>query len=91
MEMQIFTPEDFRKLTLQKHHAFGGCAPVMNKKAAPFRTPIAGFWFIGSQSESGAGINNVMEGAWRAARMILRENKNDGDGSRETAGRTRRV
>lgn len=74
VEMHIFTPEDFRKLTLQKHHAFGGCAPVMNKKAAPFRTPVAGFWFIGSQSESGAGINNVMEGAWRAARMILQEN-----------------
>jgi len=71
VEMEIFTPEDFRRITLQRHHAFGGCAPVMNRKAAPHRTPVQGLWFIGSQSESGAGINNVMEGAWRVTRMII--------------------
>jgi prolycopene isomerase len=71
VEMEIFTPDDFRRMTLQRHHAFGGCAPVMNKKAAPHRTPVEGLWFVGSQSESGAGINNVVEGAWRVARMII--------------------
>lgn len=71
VEIEIFTPEDFRKLTMQKHHSFGGCAPVMNKKAVPNRTPIEGFWFIGSQSESGAGINNVVEGAWRVCSIII--------------------
>ena len=75
VEMQILTPEDFRKLTLQKHHAFGGCAPVMNKKAAPYRTPVDDLWFAGSQSESGAGINNVVEGAWRVAKMIMERKK----------------
>lgn len=76
VEMEIFTPEDFRRLTLQKHHAFGGCAPVLGKKAAPHRTPVQGLWFVGAQSESGAGINNVVEGAWRVAGMIDREKKN---------------
>jgi phytoene dehydrogenase-like protein len=71
VEMEIFTPEDFRGITLQQHHAFGGCAPVMNKKTVPYRTPVSGLWFIGSQSESGAGMNNVIEGAWRAADMII--------------------
>jgi phytoene dehydrogenase-like protein len=74
VEMEIFTPDDFRRLTLQQHHAFGGCAPIMHKKAAPHRTPVQGLWFAGSQSESGAGINNVVEGAWRVARMIMGEN-----------------
>lgn len=72
-EMVVLTPEDFRKLTLLKHHSFGGCAPVMGKKGAPHRTNIGGLWFIGAQSESGAGINNVIEGSWRTARMILDE------------------
>jgi phytoene dehydrogenase-like protein len=43
VEMEVFTPEDFRKLTMQKHHSFGGCAPVMGKKAAPHRTPSRGY------------------------------------------------
>ncbi|TAL30731.1 MAG: NAD(P)/FAD-dependent oxidoreductase [Spirochaetes bacterium] len=70
----VFTPEDFRARTHLKHHAFGGCAPVMGTKGAPHRTPVRGLWFIGAQSESGAGMNNVVEGAWRAARMIMKEN-----------------
>ena len=73
VEMEIITPEDFRKLTHQQHHAFGGCAPVMNQKATPYRTPVDGLWFAGAQSESGAGINNVVEGAWRVAHLILNE------------------
>jgi len=45
----------------------------MGTKGAPHRTPVKGLWFVGAQSESGAGINNVMEGAWRAVRMMRRE------------------
>ncbi len=66
----IITPEEFRKVTHLKHHAFGGCAPVMGKKGAPHKTPVRGLWFLGAQSESGAGINNVMEGAWRTVRLM---------------------
>lgn len=72
-EMEILTPEDFRKITRLDHHSFGGCAPVMGKKGAPYRTNIGGLWFIGAQSESGAGMNNVIEGASKVARMILDE------------------
>lgn len=71
VEMEIFTPADFRKLTMQRHHSFGGCAPVMGKKTVPHRTPIEGLWFVGAQSESGAGVNNAVEGAWRVSRMII--------------------
>ncbi len=76
VEMEILTPEDFRKITLQQHHSFGGCAPVMNKKTVPHRTPIEGLWFIGAQSESGAGVNNAVEGTWRVSKMIINHNKN---------------
>ncbi len=66
----IFTPDDFKKITHLKHHAFGGVAPVMGKKGLPHRSPIKNLWFIGAQSESGAGMNNVMEGAWRTVKLI---------------------
>jgi len=69
----ILTPQDFKKITHLKHHAFGGCAPVMGTKGAPHRSSIPGLWFVGAQSESGAGINNVMEGSWRTVRMIRKE------------------
>lgn len=67
----ILTPEDFRRRTHQEHHSFGGCAPVMGKEGISHRTPIPGLWFIGSQSQSGGGVTNVMTGARRAAQMIL--------------------
>jgi phytoene dehydrogenase-like protein len=73
VEMEVFTPEDFQRLTHQNHHSFGGCAPVMGKKGVPHRTPVSGLWFIGSQSESGAGISNVMAGAQRVCRLIIDE------------------
>jgi phytoene dehydrogenase-like protein len=69
----ILTPEDFRRRTFQEHHSFGGCAPVMGKGGVPHRTPIRGLWFIGSQSESGGGVANVMSGARRAVQMMLKE------------------
>ncbi len=77
VEQVVFTPEDFRARTLQSHHSFGGCAPVMGKKAVPNRTPVQGLWFIGAQSESGAGIVSVMSGARRISRTILNEMRND--------------
>lgn len=73
VEQVVFTPEDFRARTLQSHHSFGGCAPVMGKKAVPNRTPVQGLWFVGAQSESGAGIVSVMSGARRISRTILNE------------------
>jgi len=67
---EILTPDDFKKITHLEHHAFGGCAPVMGRKGALHQTPVDGLYFMGAQSESGAGINNVMEGAWRAVRLV---------------------
>jgi all-trans-retinol 13,14-reductase len=67
----ILTPEDFRERTHLRHHALGGVAPVMGKSGMPHRTPVEQLWFVGAQSESGGGINNVMHGAWKTMRMIL--------------------
>jgi phytoene dehydrogenase-like protein len=66
----ILTPEEFRRRTFLAHHAFGGVAPVMGGSGVPHATPLAGLWFIGAQSESGAGMNNVMHGAWKTWRAI---------------------
>ena len=67
----ILTPDDFRERTHLRHHAFGGVAPVMGKSGMSHRTPFEGLWFVGAQSESGAGINNVMHGVWKTMMMIL--------------------
>lgn len=69
----ILTPHDFRLRTLQEHHSFGGVAPVLGKSGAPHRTPIRGLWFVGSQSESNAGVANSIVGAWKAVWMIRKE------------------
>ena len=66
----IVTPEDFRKTTRLKHHSFGGAAPVMGRPGAPYETPVDGLWFVGAQSQSGAGLNNVMHGVWQAVTEI---------------------
>jgi phytoene dehydrogenase-like protein len=67
----ILTPEDFRIRTHQQHHAFGGRAPVMGQDGPDYETPISGLWFVGSQSKSGGGVQNVMAGAQEAARRII--------------------
>ena len=67
----ILTPEDFRRRTHQRHHSFGGVPPVMGNKSPAHKTPIAGLWFIGAQSESTGGVLNVMLGAQKVARRIL--------------------
>ena len=67
----VMTPDDFCSRTHQKHHSFGGIPPVIGNKPPAHRTPIPGLWFIGSQSESGGGVQGVMLGAQKVARMIL--------------------
>ena len=69
----IITPEEFRKKAYVQHHSFGGAAPVMGSKSIPHRTPFRNLWFIGSQSESGAGVNNVMHGVWKAVRQMEKD------------------
>jgi all-trans-retinol 13,14-reductase len=56
------TPEDFRQRTYLEHHAFGGACPIMGKSGAPHKTPVDGLWFLGAQSESAGGVNNVTLG-----------------------------
>jgi len=67
----VMTPDDFRKRTHLKHHSFGGIPPVMGNKAPSFKTPIPGLWFIGAQSESGGGVQNVMLGGQKVAKRIM--------------------
>jgi phytoene dehydrogenase-like protein len=69
----VLTPHEFRALTHQTHHAFGGRAPVMGHEGPGYETAIQGLWFIGSQSKSGGGIQPVMVGAREAARAIQRQ------------------
>ncbi|MFH1523499.1 MAG: NAD(P)/FAD-dependent oxidoreductase [Chloroflexota bacterium] len=69
----ILTPEEFRKRTHQKHHSFGGIPPIIGNKPPAHKTPVTGLWFIGAQSESGGGVLNVMVGAQKVAKQILKE------------------
>ncbi|MGC9521967.1 MAG: phytoene desaturase family protein [Anaerolineae bacterium] len=71
----VLTPEDFRARTHQQHHAFGGRSPVMDFDGPGYDTPIQGLWFIGSQSKSGGGVQNVMVGARDAVRLIRQQLK----------------
>jgi len=71
---EILTPEDFRLRTHTKHHAFGGIAPVMGSWRVPHQTPIPGLWFVGAQSESSGGVNNVIPGAYKTAQAVLKAN-----------------
>ncbi|MBN2676664.1 MAG: NAD(P)/FAD-dependent oxidoreductase, partial [Anaerolineaceae bacterium] len=68
----ILTPEDFRERTHLKHHSFGGMPPVMGNKPPAHETPIEGLWFIGAQSESTGGVLNVMTGAAKVAKRVIR-------------------
>jgi len=69
----ILTPEEFRQRTHQAHHSFGGVPPVIGNKPPAHRTPIAGLWFIGAQSESGGGVLNVMTGARKVVHRIMND------------------
>jgi phytoene dehydrogenase-like protein len=68
----ILTPEDYRKRTHLKHHSFGGMPPVMGNKPPAHKTPVQNLWFIGAQSESTGGVLNVMTGAAKVAKRILK-------------------
>jgi phytoene dehydrogenase-like protein len=68
----ILTPEDFRQRTHQKHHSFGGVPPVMGNIPPAHKTPIEKLWFIGAQSESAGGVMNVMVGAQKVAKRIMK-------------------
>jgi phytoene dehydrogenase-like protein len=68
----VFTPEDFRQRTYQKHHSFGGVPPIIGNKPPVHKTPIENLWFIGAQSESTGGVLNVMTGAQKVAKRILK-------------------
>jgi hypothetical protein len=49
---------------------FGGIAPVLGAWQVPHQTPVEGLWFLGVQSQSGGGVNNVMPAARRVAQQI---------------------
>ena len=66
----IVTPADFRQRVRQKHHSFGGIAPVRDRPNPSYRTPIPNLWFAGSQSQSSGGVLGVMKGARALAREI---------------------
>jgi phytoene dehydrogenase-like protein len=67
---EILTPRDFRARTHLDHHAFGGIKPVLGAWRVPHESPVEGLWFVGAQSESGGGVNNVIPGAYKTARRI---------------------
>lgn len=66
----IVTPADFRRRVRQRHHSFGGIAPVRGTSNPAYRTPVRNLWFIGSQSESSGGVLGVMKGARAAVRQM---------------------
>lgn len=67
----VVTPEDFRRITHLQHHAFGGTMPLMNAWKVPHKTPIAGLWFVGAQSESGGGMSTVVPAAHKIAKKVI--------------------
>lgn len=66
----VLTPYDFRQRFYQSHHAFGGRIPMLGQTGPGYETPIHGLWFIGAQSRSGGGVQNVMVGAREAVRAF---------------------
>lgn len=68
---EVITPDDFRRRTRLDHHAFGGLAPWMGAWKPPHHTPVQGLWFVGAQSESGGGVNNVIPAAYKTAQRAI--------------------
>lgn len=71
----IITPDDFKKITHLKHHAFGGFSPVMGKSGIPHKTPIKNLWFVGAQSESGGSLVNIISDMGFTIKTILKSFK----------------
>ncbi len=74
-ERVILSPVDFQKIAHMPHFAFGGLCPVMDAARVKHQTPIKNLWFIGQQSESGGGVNNVLLSAYKTAQKIDRLHK----------------
>jgi phytoene dehydrogenase-like protein len=66
----VITPDDWRARVYASHHSFGGMAPYKGVTGIPYQTPLKGLWFIGSQSQSGAGLGNVVTGAYKTALQV---------------------
>ncbi len=72
--MLTLTPDDFKRIThTPDHHSFGGVCPIMGKTGAPHKTPYRGLWFIGSQSESGAGVTTQLLSSRKVVKMIAKD------------------
>jgi phytoene dehydrogenase-like protein len=50
-------------------------APIMGKSGIPHKTPIEDLWFIGAQSESGAGLPNIISDTSRTMKKIIKDFK----------------
>ena len=67
----VMTPDDLRRVTHLRNHAFGGIAPLMGAWKVARKTPVEGLWFIGAQSESGGGMNAVIPAAYKVTERAL--------------------
>ncbi|MHA1804831.1 MAG: hypothetical protein ACTSU4_09930 [Promethearchaeota archaeon] len=47
-------------------------APIKDMPKIPHETPIKNLWFIGSQSESGAGLNNIIIDTARMLKQLIK-------------------
>lgn len=71
----ILTPEDFRKRSYLKRHAFGGTVPHLRISPPPHKTPINGLWFVGAQSETYGGVIGAMIGAENVVNLLKEESE----------------
>ena len=69
------TPEDFKKRSHLKYHAFGGTVPHLTIAPPSHRTPIEGLWFVGAQSETYGGVVGTITGAENVVKMLLKDMK----------------
>lgn len=53
-----------------QHYDFSSLTPVQGRPRIPHQIPIQCLWFIGVQSESRGGINNVSPAAYKVAKRI---------------------
>lgn len=68
---KILSPLEFQEIAHMRHFAFGGLAPVNGAPRIPMQTPIEGFYFIGQQSESGGGVNAVMNSTYQFVKKLV--------------------
>lgn len=69
----IITPVEFRRIAHTAHHAFGGLAPIQGSPRVAHHTPVQNLYFIGAQSESGGGVNNVIASSHKIALAVMRK------------------